>query len=95
MVECLKVHRHVATGVGVPEECLQCLFGTLITEIQRPPQGFPGGTVVKNPSAVQETRDAGSIPGLGRYSGESHGKPTSLFVPGESHGQRNLESYSP
>ena len=51
---------------------------------------------VKNRSAnAGDIRDAGSIPGLGRYSGESHGKPTSLFVPGESHGQRNLESYSP
>ena len=52
--------------------------------------------VVKSPPANEgDIRDAGSIPGLGRYSGESHGKPTSLFVPGESHGQRNLESYSP
>ena len=95
MVECLKVHRHVATRVGVPEECLQCLFGTLITEIQRPPQGFPGGTVVKNPSAVQETRDAGSIPGLGRSPGGGKRQTTPVFLPGESHGQRSLVGYRP
>jgi len=30
-------------------------------------QGFPGGTVVKNPTAIaRDTRDVGSIPGLGR-----------------------------
>ena len=52
--------------------------------------------VVKNPPADEgDIRDAGSIPGLGRYSGESHGKPTPLFLPGESCGQRNLERYSP
>ena len=66
MVECLKVHRHVATRVGVPEECLQCLFGTLITEIQRPPQGFPGGTVVKNPSVNAGDARESRVQSLGR-----------------------------
>ena len=32
---------------------------------------FPGGSVVKNPSASAE--DAGSIPGLGRSPGEGNG----------------------
>ena len=32
--------------------------------------GFPGGLVVKNPPAVQETE---SIPESGRYSGGEHG----------------------
>ena len=34
-------------------------------------QGFPGGSVVKNPLAKSE--DAGSIPGLGRSPGEGNG----------------------
>ena len=35
--------------------------------------GFPGGTVVKNPSANAE--NAGSIPGLGRSPGGGNGNP--------------------
>ena len=37
--------------------------------------------------------DMGSIPGSRRYPGE--GNSTPLFLPGESHGQRSLTSYSP
>ena len=37
---------------------------------------FPGGTVVKNlPVNAGDTRDAGSIPGSGRPSGEGNGNP--------------------
>ena len=36
--------------------------------------GFPGGSMVKNPSAnVGDARDMGSIPGLGRCPGGGHG----------------------
>ena len=38
--------------------------------------GFPGGSVVKNPSAnAGDTRDAGSISGSGRSPGGGHGNP--------------------
>ena len=38
--------------------------------------GFPSGAVVKNsPANVGDARDAGSIPGLGRFPGEGHGNP--------------------
>ena len=39
--------------------------------------GFPIGSVVKNPPAMQETHigDGVSIPGLGRYPGEGNGNP--------------------
>ena len=36
-------------------------------------QGFPGDSVVKNLPA--NAGDTGSIPGLGRYSGEDNGTP--------------------
>ena len=39
--------------------------------------------------------DPGSTPGSGRSPGEGNGKPTPVFLPGESHGQRNLAGYSP
>ena len=37
-------------------------------------QGFPGSTVVKNAlTNAGDTRDVGSIPGLGRSPGEGNG----------------------
>ena len=37
---------------------------------------FPGGSEVKNPPAnARDSGDLGSIPGLGRSSGEGHGNP--------------------
>ena len=38
--------------------------------------GFPGSSVVKNPTAnAGDAGDVGSIPGLGRSPGEGNGKP--------------------
>ena len=39
-------------------------------------EGFPGNTVVKNPTAsTGDTRDVGSIPGFRRSPGERNGNP--------------------
>ena len=58
--------------------------------------GFPGDLVVKNtPANAGDTRDAGSILGSGRSPGGGNGNPLRYFLPGESHGQRSLEGYSP
>ena len=39
-------------------------------------RGFPDGAVVKNlPANARNARDAGSIPGLGRYPGGGNGNP--------------------
>ena len=47
--------------------------------------------VVKNPSAnAGDIRDEGLIPGSGRSPGRGHGKPTPVFLPGESRGQTSL-----
>ena len=52
-------------------------------------------SVVKNPPAsAGDLRDMGSIPGSGRSSGGGHGNPVQYSLPGESHGQRSLASYS-
>ena len=62
-----------------------------------PSQGFPGGSVVKNPPANDppaNAGDAGSIPGSGRFPGEGNDNPLQLFLPGKSHGQRILAGYS-
>ena len=39
--------------------------------------------------------DVGLIPESGRFPWRRKGQPTSVFLPGESHGQRSLAGYSP
>ena len=59
-------------------------------------RGFPGGTVVENPSAkAGDTRDLGLMPGSGRSPWRKKWQPTPVFLPGESHGQKSLAGYSP
>ena len=51
--------------------------------------------VVKNLSAnAGDIRNTGSITGSGRALGGGNGN-TQVILPGESHGQRILEDYSP
>ena len=51
--------------------------------------------VIKNLLAsAEDVRDPGSIPRSGRSTGVGNGKPTPLFLPGESHSQRSLAGYS-
>ena len=54
--------------------------------------GFPAGSGVKNPRV--NAGAAGSIPGSGR-SPRRKWKPTPVFLPGKSHGQRSLVGYIP
>ena len=55
-------------------------------------QGFPCGSVVKNPPAMQETQ----VQSLGREDPLEEGTATTPeFLPGKSHGQRSLAGYSP
>ena len=52
--------------------------------------------MVKNPHAsAGDKRDTALSPESGRSRGEGSGNPTAVFLPGESHGQRRLEGYSP
>ena len=58
--------------------------------------GFPGVSVVKNlPANTGASGDADLIPGLGRFPWRRTWQPTPVFLPGKSHGQRRLASYSP
>ena len=54
--------------------------------------GFPGGSVVKNPPAMQETW-SGSL--SQKDSLEKEMTTHSSILPGKSHGQRSLVGYSP
>ena len=53
--------------------------------------GFPGGSDGKESACNAE--DQGSIPGLG-VPWRRQWQPTSVFLPGESQGQRSLVGYS-
>ena len=57
--------------------------------------GFPGDSVGKESACSEgDAGDLGSIPGSGRSPWRRPWQPTSVFVPGESHGQRSLEGCS-
>ena len=55
-------------------------------------QGFPGGSVVKNLPAMQETHDRSLF---GRIPWRRKWQPLLLFLPGKSEGQRSLVGCSP
>ena len=49
----------------------------------------------KNPPAMQDTQETGSIAGLGRSPRGGKWQLTPVTLPGKSHGQRSLVGYSP
>ena len=52
--------------------------------------------MVKNPSANEgDARDVGLIPGSGRFPWRREWQSIPVFLPGESHEQGSLVSYSP
>ena len=58
--------------------------------------GFPGGTSGKEPTCQCgrcKRHEFGPI--VGKIPWKRAWQPTPLFFPGELHGQKNLESYSP
>ena len=58
--------------------------------------GFPSDSVVKESTCnAGKKGDEGSVPALGRFPGGENDKPVQYFLPGKSHGQRSLVSYSP
>ena len=58
--------------------------------------GFLGGSLVKNPPAMQETRNRrGSDPWVRKILWRRKWQPTPVFLPGKSHGQGSLADYSP
>ena len=55
--------------------------------------GFPGGSDSK--ASAYNVGDPGSIPGLGRSSGEENGNPLQYSCLEKSHGRKNMVGYSP
>ena len=55
---------------------------------------YPGGPSKESACSAGDA-DVDSIPGSGKSPGGGNGKPTPVFLPGKSHGQRSLEGHSP
>ena len=56
-------------------------------------EGFPGGSVGKNLTAI--AGDAGSIPGSGRFPGEGNGYPLQHSCLGNPMPEKSLVGYRP
>ena len=66
-----------------------CLLPLALNHSKYTP-GLPGGLKVKNPPA-----HVGTNPWVGKIPWRRKWHPTPVFLPGKSHGQRSLASYSP
>ena len=59
-------------------------------------QGFPGGTSGKEPDCqCRRLKTCGVDPCVGKISWRRTWKPTPVFLPKKSHGQRSLVGYGP
>ena len=57
--------------------------------------GFPGGTRGKEPTCQRRRQKRQAFdPWVGKIPWSRKGKATQVFLPGKSHGQRNLAGYS-
>jgi len=58
--------------------------------------GFPGGSVGKEPASnAGDTRDMGSIPGMGRSPGEGNGNPLQYSCLGNPMDRGACGGYNP
>ena len=73
-----------------------CPWGVSIKSIHQSAYSFPSGSDGKeSANNTGNIRDVGLISGLGRFPWRRAWLPTPVLLPGESHGQRSLVSYSP
>ena len=57
--------------------------------------GFPGGSAIKNPPAMQKMQETWVHPLVEKIPWRRACQPPPVTLPGESHRQRSLEGYSP
>ena len=66
-------------------------LGAILCEL-----GFPDGSAeTESACSAGDTRELGSIPGVGKSPWGREWLPTPVSLPGESHGQKSLVGYSP
>ena len=86
-------HPHLTEGdIQPPIPHTAGSTGLLYSPLRGSPDGSEGKESARN---VEDTGDAGSIPGLGKSPGEGNGSPLRYSCLGESCGQRSLVGCSP
>ena len=93
----VKYERHLT-------QCLEpCVFRTSVDSLlysiysiqQRSAELLKNKTCLRWKRTCLQCRRPGFDPWVEKIPGEGNGKPTPIFLPGESHGQRSLAGYSP
>ena len=74
---------------GVMQFCVTILM--VVERLMPLGRDLPCGSMV----APANAGDRDSIPWVGKIRGRRKWQPTPVFLPGKSHGQRSLASYSP
>ena len=94
--------RAAVCGVAEPDTLSDCakqkctLFCNSFYPQLQYSMGFPGGAGGKEPACqCRRCRRLGSNPWVGKLPWRRAWQFTPVFLPGESHGQRSLEGYSP
>ena len=83
-------------GAQICSHSCPLLCGQKEDFIKDPTAGLPWWLNGKNPPAnTGDAGEAGLVPGLRRSPGEGDLPPRPVFLPGKSHGQNSLVSYSP
>ena len=80
---------------GPPGKSLYCLFLSWVCVLLLMSCGSGGGASGKEPTCQGKRHNPrGFDPWVGKISRSRKWQPTSVFLPGESHGQRSLAGYS-
>ena len=87
-----KSHGQKPWGFCSPWLCKELDTTEWLTYTQWLMTGFPSGSVVKNPPA--NAGNVGFPPWVGKIPWRKKWQPTGGFLPGKSHGQRNLAGCS-
>ena len=86
---------HPVSGFPFYVLCPQNRFQNLIFSAPCQTGSFPGGTSVKEPACqCRRCKRCGFNPWAGKIPWRRAQQPTSVFLPGEFHGQRSLVGYS-
>ena len=71
-----------------------CICCVIFRQVLRSLRGFPGGSVVKNPSPMQETQETWVNPWVRKIPWWKKWQPDPVFLPEKPYGQRSLAGYS-
>ena len=72
-----------------------CICCVIFRQVLRSLRGFPGGSVVKNPSPMQETQETWVNPWVRKIPWWKKWQPDPVFLPEKPYGERSLVNYSP